>query len=63
MAEGKGIALYMRISKEDEKAPENNFGEDESNSIGNQRKLLSGILKNKKEFAESTLFKYIDDGN
>ncbi len=62
MAEGKGIALYMRISKEDEKAPENNFGEDESNSIGNQRKLLSGFLKKKQEFTESPVFQYIDDG-
>lgn len=62
MAEEIRVALYMRISKEDEKVPKNNFGENESNSISNQRKLLLGFLKKKKEFAESLAFQYVDDG-
>ena len=48
----KTIALYLRISRED------GLG-DESNSIANQRKLLTGIAK-KKGF--TNLICFIDDG-
>lgn len=62
------VALYMRLSKEDEKAIENGKGisnafvKDESNSISNQRKLLLGFLKKKQEFADSPVVQYVDDG-
>lgn len=56
------VALYMRLSREDEKAIENGFVKDESNSISNQRKLLLGFLKKKQEFADSPIVQYVDDG-
>lgn len=62
------VALYMRLSKEDEKAIENGKGisnafvKDESNSISNQRKLLLGFLKKKQELADSPVVQYVDDG-
>lgn len=62
------VALYMRLSKEDEKIIENGKGirnafvMDESNSISNQRKLLIGFLKKKQELADSLIVQYIDDG-
>ena len=46
------VALYMRLSREDDKAIENGFEKDESNSISNQRKLLLGFLKKKPDFAD-----------
>ncbi len=48
----KTVALYLRISREDS-------GKDESYSISNQKKLLTGIAK-KMGFAK--LVYYIDDG-
>ena len=36
----RAVALYMRLSREDGKAGGDGFKRDESNSIGNQRKLL-----------------------
>lgn len=56
------VALYMRLSREDNKAIENGFEKDESNSISNQRKLLLGFLKKKPEFADSAAVQYVDDG-
>ena len=56
------VALYMRLSREDNKAIENGFEKDESNSISNQRKLLLGFLKKKQELAESPTVQYVDDG-
>ncbi len=56
------VALYMRLSKEDEKAIGNGLARDESNSISNQRKLLMGFLKKKQEFADSHMVQYVDDG-
>ena len=56
------VALYMRLSREDDKAIENGFEKDESNSISNQRKLLLGFLKKKPEFADSAAVQYVDDG-
>ena len=54
------VALYMRLSREDDKAIENGFEKDESNSISNQRKLLLGVLKKKQEFADSPIVQYMD---
>lgn len=56
------VALYMRLSREDDKAIENGFVKDESNSISNQRKLLLGFLKKKPEFTDSVAVQYVDDG-
>lgn len=56
------VALYMRLSREDDKAIENGLVKDESNSISNQRKLLLGFLKKKPEFADSLIVQYVDDG-
>ena len=56
------VALYMRLSREDDKAIENGLVKDESNSISNQRKLLLGFLKKKPEFADSPIVQYVDDG-
>ena len=56
------VALYMRLSREDDKVIENGFVKDESNSISNQRKLLLGFLKKKPEFADSVAVQYVDDG-
>ena len=50
------VALYLRLSKEDDAMKE------ESNSIGNQRKLLLGFLEKKAEFAGSIIVQYVDDG-
>ena len=36
------VALYMRLSREDDKAIENGFEKDESNSISNQRNIKYG---------------------
>ena len=52
----------MRLSKEDEKDAAGGWEKDESNSIGNQRKLLVDFLKRKQEFAKSTIAQYVDDG-
>lgn len=56
------VALYMRLSKEDRKADGDGLGKDESNSIKNQRKLLLGFLKRRREFAGSPVVQYVDDG-
>ncbi len=50
------VALYMRLSREDDDV------KDESNSIGNQRKLLLGFLKKNQELADSPVVQYVDDG-
>ncbi len=54
--DGTTVALYMRLSREDDDV------KDESNSITNQRKLLLGFLKKKQEFADSPTVQYVDDG-
>ncbi len=53
---GTTVALYMRLSREDDDV------KDESNSIGNQRKLLLGFLKKNQELADSPAVQYVDDG-
>lgn len=54
------VALYMRLSKEDRKADGDGLGKDESNSIRNQRKLLLGFLKRRREFAGDPVVQYVD---
>lgn len=56
------VALYMRLSKEDRKTDGDGLGKDESNSISNQRKLLLGFLKKRRELAGSPSVQYVDDG-
>lgn len=58
----RAVALYMRLSREDGKADGDGFKRDESNSIGNQRKLLLDFLKKGQEFAGSPVAQYVDDG-
>ena len=59
MGEQFRIALYMRLSKEDEKARENGF-EDESNSIKMQRALLCHFVET--HFEHYRLMEFQDDG-
>ena len=59
MGEQFRIALYMRLSKEDEKAGENGF-EDESNSIKVQRALLRHFVET--HFDHYRLMEFQDDG-
>lgn len=56
------VALYMRLSREDEKAALKGPIKEESNSISNQRKLLLGFLEKKQEFAGCKILQYVDDG-
>lgn len=51
----KTIALYLRISKEEEK-------EGESSSIEHQRELIYEYIHNKKEFTDWNIEEYQDDG-
>lgn len=56
------VALYMRLSKEDDRDASGGPEKNESNSIGNQRKLLMDFLKRKREFSKSAAAQYVDDG-
>ncbi len=56
------VALYLRLSREDEKHTKEGMAREESNSIGNQRKLLLGFLEGKGEFAGYQVVQYVDDG-
>ena len=51
------IAMYLRITRED--ADKENGYKDESNSIVNQRKLLTGIAKSK---GFTNMVEFVDDG-
>lgn len=51
----KKMALYIRLSSEDE-------NEGESNSIKNQRDLLHGYLANHAEFTQYEVIEFCDDG-
>ncbi len=51
----KTIALYMRLSGED-------VHEEESCSIGNQRELLYGYLREHREFDGCSILEFTDDG-
>lgn len=59
MGEQLRIALYMRLSKEDEKTGENSF-QDESNSIRMQRALLHHFVET--HFDHYRLMEFQDDG-
>lgn len=56
-------ALYLRLSKEDEKSDRESGREAESNSIGNQRKLIMSFLERNHEFSGWTVREYVDDGH
>ena len=56
------VALYLRLSREDEKHTKEGMAREESNSIGNQRKLLLSFLEGKGEFAGYQVVQYVDDG-
>jgi len=49
------VALYIRLSSEDE-------NEGESNSVKNQRDLLTAFVKKHPDFADCTLLEFCDDG-
>ncbi len=49
------VALYMRLSSEDDH-------EGESNSIGNQRDLLHSYIKEHREFDGCSILEFTDDG-
>ncbi len=54
------IALYIRISVEDEDMGRN--GKDESNSVTNQRAMLRDFVGRQEEFRGSTVMELCDDG-
>jgi DNA invertase Pin-like site-specific DNA recombinase len=49
------IAMYLRISKDDD-------ARDESNSIGNQRDMIRDYVKSRSEFENADIAEYVDDG-
>ena len=51
------IAMYTRLSIEDKNKPKN-----ESESIVNQKALITNFIKNSYEFCESKVVSYTDDG-
>ena len=50
------IAIYLRLSKEDE------FVKDESNSIINQRAFIRGFINKNKELRKMSVVEFVDDG-
>lgn len=55
----KAVAMYIRISLEDEDMPD---GKAESSSVTNQRNLLSWYLSGKEEFTGGAVKEFFDDG-
>ena len=55
------IALYIRLSKEDEDVG-TRYGKEESNSISNQRMLLYDYIRQHSEFQGCRIIKKCDDG-
>ncbi len=55
MKESKTIAMYLRISKEDDNV-------NESNSIIHQRKLINSYIEEQKDLTNLEMKEYIDDG-
>lgn len=53
------VAKYLRISDDDEDIGERKL---ESNSIGNQRKVLEYYIKNHQELSQYPLREFLDDG-
>ena len=56
------IAVYLRLSEEDNDVGSKDSLKEESNSIANQRKLVNDYLKRHKEFASLDTLEYCDDG-
>jgi len=56
------IAVYLRLSEEDNDVGSKDSLKEESNSIANQRKLVNDYLKRHKEFAPLDTLEYCDDG-
>ena len=54
---GKVIAMYMRLSVADD-----DFEEDESNSIKAQRDLMYQYISEKEEFKDYEIEEFCDDG-
>ena len=50
------IAMYLRLSKEDE------FIKDESNSITNQRVFIRGFINKDKDLRKMNVLEFVDDG-
>ena len=50
------IALYMRLSKEDDRI------QDESNSITNQRAMLKRYIRGQKDLINKPVVEFVDDG-
>lgn len=61
MAVRKVIAMYVRLSEEDRNV--DGIVKSESDSIANQRKLLSGFISNRAEFDDYDVREYCDDGH
>ena len=58
--ENKLIALYLRLSLED--VDSRKGGTDESNSITNQRSVLTNYIKNHPELKDMKTIEFVDDG-
>lgn len=59
----KNVAIYLRLSLEDKKSVGNGFIlQDESNSIGNQRKLILEYIHHDPELANYGVMEFCDDG-
>ena len=52
----KKLAMYLRLSKEDE------YTYDESNSISNQRALISRFIRSNPELKKMDVMEFKDDG-
>ena len=57
------LAIYLRLSLEDKRAIENGgFTQDESNSIGNQRKQILEYIHHDSELSQYEVMEFSDDG-
>lgn len=56
------LAMYLRLSIEDEKAIENGLDKDESNSISNQRKQIYEYIHHDSELSRYEVVEFCDDG-
>lgn len=57
------LAMYLRLSLEDKRAIENSsFSQDESNSIGNQRKQILEYIHHDSELSKYEVMEFSDDG-
>lgn len=58
----KHLVIYLRLSVEDERDIEKGLKKDESNSIGNQRKLILEYIQQDSELCKYEAVEFIDDG-